>query len=142
MKDLTPTQRVEQEVRANAPMYGGLVTYSLAKQLATELEQAWQQNADLLRQKLAWSKRIKTLEQVCQDIDQKRNDLLKDKERVILEQINRADCAADNMEGANGPEFTVYELRMSLAVDTLESLGVHYNPMTGVRTAIAHRPTI
>ena len=63
-------------------------------------------------------------------------ELEKDKARLIDHFIDRAECAADNMEGEGGDEFTRYETRMVCAVETLEVLGVKYDPITVRRQTI------
>ncbi len=63
-------------------------------------------------------------------------ELKKDKERLVVEIMRLADVNADNMEGANMPEFLVYESAMIQFMDILRMVGVKYDPCTGIRTAM------
>ena len=56
-----------------------------------------------------------------------------EKEPLITHFIDRADCACDNMEGADAKDMAVYETRMICAIETLELLGVKYDPISGKR---------
>lgn len=48
--------------------------------------------------------------------------------------IDRASCACDNMEGTTSTELIQFETRMACAVETLELLGVKFDPITGKRS--------
>lgn len=97
-------------------------------QLRAELEKSWISVAEL-------TEKIEQQKDKLADSQAKCEGLEKDKESLINHFIDRANCAADNMEGEDGSDFTQYETRMVCAIETLEVIGVKYDPISGSRSA-------